>query len=166
MIDQQTAEMILSVASSLENVACQYRAAGYAMRQNNNIGLAAFLKNEESERMRCMRGMVDYVLLHRGKISQILPRAPVAVTDTTASQCLSILVKQDEGILSQLQGACNQLTSNKQLPAAVYVSSVAEKIQYECNEVRGVMDNMGENVYPGMIAIDLAMRKKYAEHVS
>lgn len=162
MIDQQTANMMLTAASTLDTVALHFKAAKYQMRKQYSEGVACFLSNEAMELWRHAGRIRNYVIKHDAMISDIPAQAAAPVGPAEINQCLEALkVKYKQAIGVVVEVGKKTQAAGHTMPA-IFIFEICEDLQKDYQEVAKQANHTTVGIPDNLISIDRDLCRKYS----
>lgn len=162
-MEQYVTDKLLSIADTADNVAMQYKAAKYAMIEQDADGFACLFRTEARERWMLSGEIRSYVQKHKGKILKIGQSGIIQIPSGSVSSCLASLVGFDEKIIATAKQACKVIMSSGDLTEAVFLTGIIETLQEDRNEVAKVLDHSKDDVPSKLVVMNETLRQKYGK---
>jgi len=162
-MDQQTAGLLLIVATELSRAAKHCQAASYWLRSEYAPGLSAMACVEAKERREYAGKIYEHICDHGGIIPvlQATESVPATGQGWTAGAVLDMISKKDNAVLVAIKGAVGKLTGGGEHGCAKFLMDLEADFWKDINEIRQAMDHAGEKVPPGLLILDKEYGKRY-----
>jgi len=161
MIDQASANMLLSAASTIDTVSKHFEAADYQMLSQYSDGVACFIYNEAMEMRANARKVRKYVIKHEAAISDIPAQAAAPVGPADINQCLEELRKKHKQACSVVMDTGEKLKAAGHDAPAAFMLGIYEVMQDDYQEVARYANLTTPGVPGNLLSIDAALYKEY-----
>lgn len=161
MIDQASANILLSAAATIDTVATHFKAARYQMLSQYSPGVACFIKNETMELWVNVGKIRKYAIKHGAAISDIPAQAATPVGPADINQCLEELRKKHMQACSVVLDTGKKLKASGHDAPAVFMFGIYEDMQGDYQEVARYANLTTPGVPGNLLSIDAALYEKY-----
>lgn len=161
MIDQASANMLLSAASTIDTVANHFKAAKYQMLSQYSYGVACFVKNEAMELWVNAGKIRKYVIKHEASITDIPAQAAAPVGPADINQCLEELRKKHKQACSVVMDTGKKLKAAGHDTPAAFMFGIYEVMKNDYQEVARYANLTTPGVPGNLLSIDAALYKEY-----
>lgn len=161
MIDQTSANILLSAAATVDVVAMHFKASMYQMEIQYSYGVAGFLRNEAMELWHYAGRIRRYVIKHEATISDIPAQAAVPVGPADINQCLVALKAKHKMAGNTVVDVAKKMKAAGHDHVANFMFSLYEKMQGDYQEVAKYANLTTPGIHGNLLNIDSELCEKY-----
>jgi ferritin len=161
MIDQESANALLSAAAIVDTVAMHFKAAKYQMESQYSYGVAAFLRNEAMELWHYAGKIRRYVIKHEAAISDMPAQAAVPVGPADIKQCLESLKTKHKQAGNTVVDIAKKMKAAGYDHVANFMFDLYEHMQKDYQEVAKYANLTTPGIHGNLLNIDSELCEKY-----
>jgi hypothetical protein len=164
MIDQVSANVLLSAAAAIDAIATHFKAAMYQMEIQYSLGVAGFLRNEAMELWNYAGNIRRYVIKHEAVISDIPAQAAVPVGQADINRCLESLKTKHKHAGNTVFDIAKQMKEAGHDHIANFMFELYECMQKDYQEVARYANLTTPGIHGNLLSIDSELYEKYGHN--
>lgn len=162
-IDQQAANLLLTIANEFDKTARQYQAVSYWLKSSYAPGLTLMVCAEAKERWEYSRKIYDHVCERGGTVSALPPIASIPATGQgwVTESVFTMLGQRDNTVLVNIKSVLGKLNSSGEQGCVKFLAQLESDFWKDVNETRKVINHTGQKVPTELFVLDKDYEKRY-----